>query len=153
MKKYIFYFAIAVTFLSSCVDASFYEENKSINNAAWTYDNKPSFQVKIDDNKAKYDVYINVRHNNAYDFSNIFVLLHEKGNKLQDTAFRKEIKLAELDGKWLGKSSGSIYELDYLAKENYSFPDTGTYSFEIEQNMRINPLKDVVSVGFKVVKK
>lgn len=137
----------------SCSNEAYFEQNKVITNRAWDYGQKPSFAVKIDDKNAKYDVIINLRHSNHYDYSNIYVLLHEKGKGLADTAIRKEIKLAELDGKWIGQSSGSLYEIQYLAKDNLTFPDTGTYTFALEQNMRVNPLLEINDVGIKIVKK
>lgn len=152
MTKYILYCCFSIGLLVSCSNDAVYEKNQAIPNRSWSYDEKPHFDVHIDDNKSKYNVYINLRHSNEYDFSNIFVLLHEKGNKLLDTAYRKEISLAQLDGRWLGNSAGSLYEVQYLAKENFIFPDTGLYTFTIEQNMRETPLKDVIDVGIKVVK-
>jgi gliding motility-associated lipoprotein GldH len=137
----------------ACTNNAYFEENKVVSNRAWDYNQQPSFEVKIDDKVAKYDVFINLRHTNLYDYSNIYVLLHEKGNGLPDTAYRKEIKLAELDGKWIGQSSGSLYEVQYLAKKNFTFPDTGTYTFALEQNMRVNPLLEVTDVGIKLIKK
>lgn len=153
MTKYL---AISLFSLFTCVSCNqdaYYEVNQNIDNRAWSYNDKVKFDVPIDDSQAKYDVYINLRHDNAYDYSNIYVLLHQQGKNLQDTFIRKEIKLAELDGKWLGKSAGNVFETQSLVQENVSFPDTGTYHFEIEQNMRVNPLKDVVHVGLKIVKK
>lgn len=152
MIKYILYSCIAIGLSVSCSNDAVYEKNQAIPNRSWSYEEKPRFDVHIDDNKSKYNVYINLRHSNEYDFSNIFVLLHEKGNKLLDTAYRKEISLAQLDGRWLGNSAGSLYEIQYLAKDSFVFPDTGMYTFTIEQNMRETPLKDVVDVGIKVVK-
>ncbi|SKB71340.1 gliding motility-associated lipoprotein GldH [Sphingobacterium nematocida] len=152
MIKYILYSCIAIGLSVSCSNDAVYEKNQAIPNRSWSYEEKPRFDVHIDDNKSKYNVYINLRHSNEYDFSNIFVLLHEKGNKLLDTAYRKEISLAQLDGRWLGNSAGSLYEIQYLAKDGFVFPDTGMYTFTIEQNMRETPLKDVVDVGIKVVK-
>lgn len=152
MLKYILYSSVALIFLVSCTNNAVYEKNKAIPARLWFYDEKPQFDVHIDDKLSKYNVYINLRHSNSYDFSNIFVLLHEKGSKLIDTAYRKEISLAQPDGRWLGNSAGSLYEIQYLAKENFIFPDTGTYIFTIEQNMRENPLKDIIDVGIKVVK-
>lgn len=136
----------------SCVNNTAFEQNNAIKDQNWTYDQKPSFNVPISDNSAKYNIYINLRHTNKYAYANLSVLLNEKGNKLTDTAYKNDINLVETDGRWLGKSSGSLYEVEYLAKENYSFPDTGVYIFSIEQNMRVNPLKDIVDVGIKVVK-
>lgn len=152
MKKYLAICLISYLF-SACTSDAYFEENRVITNRSWEYSEIPSFEVQIDDNTVKYDVYINLRHTNKYDFSNIFLLLHEKGKGLKDTAYRKEIKLAELDGRWIGKSSGSLYHIQHLAKENFTFPDTGKYIFRIEQNMRVNPLLDISDVGIKVIKK
>ena len=152
MKKYLVLFFVCII-LMSCSNNAVFEQNKVINNKSWEYSQIPTFVVKIEDNKAKYDVIINLRHTNLYDYSNIYLLFHEKGKGLKDTAYRKEIKLAEFDGKWTGKSSGSLYENQYLAKKNFSFPDTGTYTFSIEQNMRVNPLLEVSDVGIKIIKK
>jgi gliding motility-associated lipoprotein GldH len=33
---------------------------------------------------------------------------------------------------------------------NYRFPAKGTYIFELEQNMRDNPLKEITDVGLRV---
>ncbi len=137
----------------SCTNSAVYEKNQPIPERTWSYEKTPQFDVHIADSKARYNIYINLRHSNEYSFSNIFVLLHEKGAKLVDTAYRKEIPLAQLDGRWLGSSAGSLYEVQYLAKENFVFPDTGVYTFALEQNMRENPLKDIVDVGIKVVKR
>ncbi|MCI0921879.1 gliding motility lipoprotein GldH [Sphingobacterium rhinopitheci] len=152
MVKYILYSFFIVTGLSSCTNNAIYDQNSTIKDKSWTYDQKPAFTVHVADNKPTYNIYINLRHTNTYDYSNLYVLLHEKGNKLKDTAYRNEIQLAALDGRWLGKSAASLYEVQYLAKENFSFPDTGKYTFTIEQNMRENPLKDIVDIGLKVVK-
>lgn len=153
-KKQLLFSLLAV-FLSfaSCTDAAFYEENKSIDKRSWAYYDLQEFAVHIDDSKAKYDVFINLRHTGGYDYANIYLLLHHSGPGLQDTAYRKEITLAELDGRWLGRSAGTLYEIQALAHQDFVFPDTGTYRFVIEQNMRQNPLGDVADVGIKLIKK
>jgi len=152
MKKFLAFLVVCNLF-SSCTSDAYYEENKEVTDRSWNYSQVPSFAVNIKDNKAKYDVYINLRHTNLYDYSNIYLLLHAKGKGIADTSYRKEIKLAELDGKWVGQSSGSLYEIQYLAKSNFTFPDTGVYTFGLEQNMRVNPLPEVTDVGIKIIKK
>lgn len=152
MKKRIAYSFFIILGLASCTNHAIFDQNIPIKDRAWTYDQNPSFNVHIQDSSAKYNVYINLRHSSDYDYSNIYVLLSEKGSKLKDTSYRKEIQLAQLDGRWLGKSAASLYEIEYLAKENFTFPDTGLYNFSIEQNMRENPLKNIADIGIKVVK-
>jgi len=138
---------------SACNNHAIYDKSITIKNREWFYDQKPQFEVQVNDSTLKYNIYVNLRHTNEYDYSNLYLLIHEKGSKLQDTTYRKEIKLAELDGKWIGKSAASLYEVEYLAKENYTFPDTGKYTFTLEQNMRENPLKNIVDIGIKVINK
>lgn len=153
MYKHLLIVAYVTALLSSCVDGAYYENNSTIPNQSWSYDNIQKFEVNIDDTTARYDLFINLRHGADYNFSNIFVLLREKGKGLKDSAYRKEITLAQLDGRWLSNSAGGVYENQYLAKENFTFPDTGKYEFGVEQNMRENPLKDIINVGIKLVKK
>jgi len=152
MKNIIYSFLIVLGF-SACNNHAIYDKSITIKNREWFYDQKPQFEVQVNDSTLKYNIYINLRHTNEYDYSNLYLLIHEKGSKLQDTTYRKEIKLAELDGKWIGKSAASLYEVEYLAKENYTFPDTGKYTFTLEQNMRENPLKNIVDIGIKVINK
>lgn len=137
----------------SCTDRAFFEENRTIDKRSWTYDNVQQFEIKIDDCTAKYDVFINLRHTAQYDFSNIYLLVQQSGPGLQDTAYRRDITLAERDGRWLGRSAGILYEIQTLAHQDFVFPDTGVYHFGIEQNMRQNPLTDIANVGIKLVKK
>lgn len=138
---------------ASCSSNIVFEDNVTISKQQWSYEDIPSFTFRIDDARKKYSVAINFRHNKDYKFSNAFVLLHEKGWGLRDTSYRHELKLAELDGRWTGKPSGGLYHNEFLAKENFQFPDTGHYTFSIEQNMRVNPLVGVSDIGIKVFEK
>lgn len=153
IKHFLFGLLTVLIICASCTDAAFYEENKSIENRSWSYDNTQEFAVKIDDSTAKYDVFINLRHAAGYDFANIYLLLHQQGAGLLDTAYRHEIALAARDGRWLGRSAGTLYEVQTLAYTDFVFPDTGIYRFTLEQNMRQNPLAQIADVGIKLVKK
>lgn len=152
-KSLLSLIALSLLLLTACDQGNFYEENKVIKNRSWSYDDQQKFSVHISDARPQYDLYINVRHTPNYAFSNLFVLLHQQGPSLKDTAYRYEVKLAELDGKWLGKSAGSMFSQQLMVKENFTFPDTGQYNFAIEQNMRENPLREISDIGLKIVKK
>lgn len=139
---------------SSCSSSDIvFEDNVIIPKHQWSYENIPSFTVRIDDITKKYGIAINFRHNKDYKFSNVFVLLHEKGPGIRDTAYRHELKLAERDGRWTGEASGGLYHTEFLAKDNFQFPDTGQYTLSVEQNMRVNPLVGVSDIGIKVFEK
>jgi len=119
----------------------------------WPYHTVPKIKVHITDKNAAYDVFLNLRHHRQYQYSNIFVRIHETNPRGIHKKERRELKLAEKDGKWTGSSAGSLYAHQALIHENYSFPDTGIYTFAIEQNMQDNPLMNINDVGIKVIKK
>ncbi|NGM65585.1 gliding motility lipoprotein GldH [Sphingobacterium sp. SGR-19] len=140
-------------FTLACANQPFYDVYKSTVNRRWHHHEKQAFQVHIDENDAQYDVWIYIRHTGEYDFANLFFLSHETGPQLKDNSYRHELRLATPDGRWIGKNAGNLYENKLLLKENYAFPDTGIYTFEIEQNMRENPLLNITDIGLKIIKK
>ena len=144
---------LTCSFLYSCQDNNaVVDVNQAITNRTWSYVNKIRVPVSITDKSASYNVLINLRHTGDYKYSNIFMLIHAKGPGGKVISERKEFKLAYPDGQWLGKGSGNLYSYQLAFKSDYRFPENGTYVFEIEQNMRDNPLKEIADVGLRVEK-
>jgi gliding motility-associated lipoprotein GldH len=52
----------------------------------------------------------------------------------------------------LGSGSGNLYSYQIIFKTGQRFPAKGTYHFELEQNMRDNPLHEVSDMGIRVEK-
>lgn len=151
--RVLFLLVGSIIFLGSCQEGAFFERNTVIPNLSWDYDFKPSYTVNVQEPGGQYDLYINLRHTVYYPFSNIYFFLHEKGPGIGEKTTRYEFSLAAPDGQWKGNSAGNLYEQSKLLKRNISLPDTGTYSFTLEQNMTENPLRGVNDVGIKLIKK
>ncbi len=128
------------------------EVNKEIANRNWTYIDKVRIPVKVEDITVSYALYLNLRHTTNYKYSNIFVLIHETGPGMKKKTERKEFKLAYPDGEWLGSGSGNLYSYQLPLNAKMQFPRKGTYIFEIEQNMRDNPLREISDVGLRLEK-
>jgi len=118
----------------------------------WTYTKKISVPVKVEDIRSNYHVYINLRHTADYNYSNIFIRVKQLNPTKKSKVFRKEFTLAKPDGEWLGTGSGNLYVYHLPIYQNYRFPQKGTYVFELEQNMRDNPLREISDVGLRVEK-
>jgi len=142
--------SLLILLLTSCTDNAVVDISKEISDRNWSYIEKISIPIKIDNEKQVYDLYMNLRHTAAYKYSNIFVLIHESGPGIKLTTERKEFKLAYPDGEWLGSGSGNLYSYQLLFKKNYKFPAKGIYVFEFEQNMRDNPLSEISDVGLRI---
>ncbi len=139
----------------------YYEKNQSIPHNAWAYDYKPSFKFLVTDTNVYYNMYFLIRHTEAYPYSNIWIRLYYKHS--EDKEFReerREVLLAARSGQWLGRGMGEIYEqrmMLYGVDPNQqmipmSFAKKGVYEVRMEQDMRINPLPEILQVGLRVEK-
>ena len=137
--------------LASCANDSF-EERIVIPEAEWAQENRVAFDVDINDTISGYVFGIEFRHLENNRYSNLFVFLHTRmpnGNLTHDTI---ECTLATPEGRWIGKGSGSMRDLQVPLNENLRFPLKGTYHFEIEQAMREPVLKGISDIGLFIEK-
>lgn len=152
----LFYPVVMIALMLSaagCSDkAAVIDQNVSIENRNWNYSNKLLFNVKIDDEKIPYNLYMNLRVTDDYRYSNLFVIITQTGADKQKVVKRYELTLANKEGEWLGKGSGGLYSYQLRFLTGYKFAAKGNYLFSIEQNMRDNPLKEVSDVGLRVEK-
>jgi gliding motility-associated lipoprotein GldH len=146
------YLVFLVISLVSCDSKRFYEENKSIENGVWLNTNFPTFKVNITDTLARYNLYLNVRNDGTYPYSNVYFFIHTvlpNGRAATDTV---ECQLADPDGKWRGSGLGSLKFNRFLFQRMMAFPRKGSYRFELEQAMRVKELKGIRDVGIRIEK-
>lgn len=151
-KRFVFLLTIGTVLLGTgCSDPNAVIDNNTvIPNNNWSYVNKIKTKVTITDETVPYNLYMNLRVTADYKYANLFVLIKQVNPDKQAHSTRYEFKLANADGEWLGDGSGSIYSYQVPFKTAYKFPAKGVYQFEIEQNMRDNPLHEVTDVGMRV---
>ena len=155
----IFSAMIAFLLLISCDSNVIKSEYKSLDNGVWNKDEVLQFSLTELDTVQKHDVFINVRNDDTFPFSNLFLIAAmttPEGEVFKDTL---EYTMAEPDGTWLGKGSGSIKENKLWYKENIVFPTPGVYTIEISHAMRKNGnvsgivgLEGITDVGVEVTK-
>ena len=150
----LFLFIVFITMgLISCQDTvTLVDTNIELDRRNWSYTEKVRIPVNIEATDISYNIFLNLRHTSNYKYSNIFLLIHLTGPDGKKTTERREFKLALPDGEWLGSGSGNRYSYQLLFKENYKFPAKGKYIFELEQNMRDNPLDHVTDAGIRIEK-
>jgi gliding motility-associated lipoprotein GldH len=150
-KRLIFLIMMGAVLITGCSDPNaVIDQNVVIANNNWSYVNKIKTKVTITDETIPYNLYMNLRVTADYKYANLFVLIKQVNPDKQAKTTRYEFKLANADGEWLGDGSGSIYSYQVPFRKDYKFPSKGVYTFEIEQNMRDNPLREVTDVGMRV---
>lgn len=136
----------------SCSHREIFFEYRSFSNAEWKQDDSAVFNVKVENNSQACDMSVEVRNDNTYPFSNIWLFIDCKspdGNIRTDTI---GADLAGVNGKWHGKGL-SLHNLSIPYKKSFLFPNTGIYVYSIRQGMRDNPLKGISDVALKISKK
>jgi len=154
LNRNLFFLSLTflVFFLVSCDSKRFFEENKSLENGVWMNTNSQVFTVNIADTLARYDLYLNVRNDGVYPYSNLYLFIHTTlpgGKTATDTV---ECQLADPDGKWRGSGLGSLKFNRFLFQRAMAFPRKGQYRFKLEQAMRVKELKGIRDVGIRIEK-
>lgn len=143
----------------SCADSIEFSHYKSLKDASWQTDKKFSFEFDVVDTISPKNLFINIRNNKDYQFSNLYVITElnfPNGSKIIDTL---QYEMADEKGFFLGKGFTDIKENKLFYKENKVFPQSGKYTFNIRQAMRkngeVNPipfLEGVQDVGLSIEK-
>jgi gliding motility-associated lipoprotein GldH len=144
---------LASYILSSCTTIDLYEKSVTIPKHQWNSSFKPAFDFTIKDTSAPYNLFFVIRHNEQYNFNNIFVNLYVKGPG-QDTAqkIQQDLVLATNEKGWLASGMDDIYEHRIQLGSDQNLK-AGNYTFTIEQIMREDPLANVLNVGLRIEKK
>lgn len=137
-------------FLCSCDNSNIYQKYTDIPDKNWTYSNISEHKVSINDTNKLYNIYVNIRHTNNYTFNNLWVVVHTKFPSGKTIEKRLDLPLSDERGQWLGKCSSDICDSKIPIQYDARFNEKGEYHFTIEQNMRKNPLPEVLAVGLRV---
>lgn len=131
----------------------------STDNGSWNKDSIMEFSFSELDSLQEYNMFINVRNDATYPFSNLFLIAElsfPNGDRVRDTL---EYEMSKPDGQWLGTGYGSLKENKLWYKENVVFPLSGVYTLKLSHAMRKNgqvegivDLEGITDVGYQIEK-
>lgn len=157
LKNKIFVYLIMFLGIISCSDNIDFVKYKSLPNASWEANKNISFEFDVIDTISPKNLFIYIRNNKEYSFSNLYViteLVFPNGDKITDTL---QYEMADNSGKYLGKGFTDIKENKLFYKEEKVFPISGKYIFNVHHAMRKNGeintipfLEGIQDVGFSV---
>jgi gliding motility-associated lipoprotein GldH len=142
---------IAVVSLSACAKLDVYEKNVTIPKYEWSYNYKPAFDFSISDTNSSYNIYVVLRHTDAYRYNNIWLNMGTQfpGDSMRYQ--RLEFKLGSDAEGWEGTGMDDIWEVRKpVTKGPVKFSKAGKYTFTLAQVMRENPLLNVMNAGIRV---
>ena len=151
LKYFLSFFAIALV-LASCDPERVYDKFKDIKDGIWNRTETVKFDVQIDDTVSYHNVFINVRNNGNYRFSNIYFFINTIYPNRKISLDTIDCCLADDKGKWLGKGLGDLKNCRFLLKKGVRFHQKWIYTFEFEQAMRVDKLEGIESIGIRIEK-
>lgn len=137
-----------LTVLLACGRSYVYEENQTIADSGWAYDEPAAFAFNIADTNQLYNLYLFVAHTTAFSSQNFYVKIETtfpSGETLEEEV---SIQLADKFGQWFGDCSNQDCMLEIPLQQEAFFNQAGDYRISIAQFTRDNPLKGINSVGF-----
>ena len=108
-------------------------------------------------NSSKKNIYLRLRNNNDYPYSNIFLLASLRSGEDKIYHDTLEYAMASADGSWLGSGFSEIKESKLWWKEGVILPNEEPLIIEVSQAVRNNgeekglgKLKGIISVGISI---
>lgn len=136
--------------LTSCAGDVTYRENRELPAEGWSKNNPAVFEPVITDNSKLYNTFVIIRHDGRFQFNNLFLYIRitdPAGKQKTDTV---ECILADETGRWYGSGLGDLLTMKLAYRQKVAFPDTGKYTFRIEQAMRAEPLEFIKDISFTI---
>ena len=155
--KYQQFFFVLVTsgslWLTACSRVDVFEKNAVIPKNQWSYSLQPAFDFIIKDTTASYNLYVVLRHTDAYRYNNIWLNVGTQSPG-DSTRYQKfELQLGSDAKGWEGTGMDDIWELRKLITNGpVRFNKAGNYHFSVAQIMRENPLPNIMNIGIRVEK-
>jgi gliding motility-associated lipoprotein GldH len=149
LKKALLYILSSAILFASCTPVDLYEKTVTVPGHAWQSSFRPSFEFIITDSTTPYNIFLVLRHNEKYNFNNIYINLHITApGEDTTTIVRRDLTVATNEG-WEGTGMDDIYEVRLPLAEKFPLK-TGKYKFAVEQIMREDPLDNVLNVGVRL---
>jgi gliding motility-associated lipoprotein GldH len=136
--------------LYACDNGKVFHKFTDIPGNTWDAANVIHFDVPVSDTVHSHNVFILVRNNGNYKYSNLYLFItttSPMGFTIRDTV---EMTLADERGKWLGKGTADIYTTKHPFKVNVRFPYRGIYSFDIRQALWDTKLRNISDIGLEI---
>lgn len=151
--KIIFSLIISYVGMMSCDENRIYDEYKSIEKATWNKDSIIDFEFTLEDTLSSNNIYIKVRNNSDYQYSNLYLFTQIKFPDEQILIDTLEYEMTDEAGYWLGTGFSDLKSNILFFKKNVIFYKKGFYSIKIQHGMRSELLEGIQDIGLRIEKR
>lgn len=149
MRNFLLLFLSGLLF--SCSHDAYYQEYVDFKSTQWNQDSIVEFKVKVEDISRPFMVGVELRHNDDYPYSNLYLfrtISSSDGIEYTDTV---NYTLANPSGAWVGKGMGAVKTMKYpFARKTLQLNHPGEFTFTFQQGMRDENLPGILSLGLSL---
>nr|WP_220485333.1 gliding motility lipoprotein GldH [Myroides sp. WP-1] len=125
----------------------------------WERNDIKTFVCDVQDTLTANNLFMNVRVNNEYPYSNMFVIFKLYKPNAEIVIDTIQFQMADPNGALLGNGFSDVKESKLWLKENYIFDQAGKYKMTLEQAVRalgdvegVPALNGISEVGLRIEK-
>ncbi|MGB5383705.1 MAG: gliding motility lipoprotein GldH [Lutimonas sp.] len=143
----------------SCEKNLVFDQFQKVDQNKWQKDSVFNFVYEAKDTLSKNNIYVNLRNNKSYEYSNLFLIVgidFPNNYQIIDTL---EYEMTTPEGRFLGTGISDVLENKLEYKTNVNFPVSGNYTIHVQHAMRksqeiegLTYLNGVTDVGIKIEK-
>ena len=154
--KFKIYILFSLVIFSCDSNVEFLKYNSI--NRVWHKDSLQEFSFELNETN-EYNTFVNLRINEEYKFSNIFLITTLKDSLNILSKDTLQFKLADKSGKFVGKKRINLVDNKLLHKKQLKLEGNKKYFLSIEHAMRVinkvgglENLQGVTDIGYKIEK-
>jgi len=154
--KFKIYILFSLVIFSCDSNVEFLKYNSV--NGVWHKDSLQEFSFELNETN-EYNTFVNLRINEEYKFSNIFLITTLKDSLNILSKDTLQFKLADKSGKFVGKKRINLVDNKLLHKKQLKLEGNKKYFISIEHAMRVinkvgglENLEGVTDIGYKIEK-
>ncbi len=155
----IFLAFIVMNYTMSCTNNIIYNQYQPIESSQWHKDSIINFTINSADTIAKNNLYVTLRNDKDYEFSNLFLIVGIKFPNNYQIVDTLEYEMTSPEGRFLGSGMTDIKENKLEYKTNVTFSLVGDYDISVQQAMRktrdiegLTSLTGITDVGLQIEK-
>jgi gliding motility-associated lipoprotein GldH len=137
----------------ACQNDTLFDQTVSLSENGWLQKDKITIDFQVSDTSKKYDVRVALRQSNEYPYYNLYFVpkvINPEG-KVIKRAFAEAFLYDAKTGKPKGSGLGDMYSHQYTIFRGIHFTRLGKHQVSLEQYMRTDTLKGIISVGASII--
>src|SRR5690554_2178099 len=154
MKKSILLFFSFISIglmlsLQGCNSDALYDKSYYFKDNVWNKKDTAYFKVEVKNTDVVHDYILSLRTSKEYQYNNLWLHIFITAPDGSTSKVAQMIPLANPDGSWIGKKSGTLVE-STLRFDSKPFPLEGEYIFKITNATQQEEIRYVEDISLRI---